>query len=202
MLKIKEAVIVEGRYDKIRLSGLIDTLILETNGFSIFKDKQRMKLIRRLAETRGIIILTDSDAAGFKIRSYLGGSLPKDRVRHAYIPDILGKEKRKDRPSKEGKLGVEGMETEVLLKTFEKAGVLCEKANATLPPSDPITKTDLYLLGFSGGANSAKRRAALLRNLDLPEFLSSNALVQMLNLLMTKKELEELAQQLENEVVL
>ncbi len=178
MIQIRQAVIVEGKYDKIRLSSLLDTLILETDGFAIFKNKEKQALIRRLAEKRGILILTDSDSAGFKIRAFLGGSIPKEQVYHAYIPDIFGKEKRKDSPSKEGKLGVEGIPTEVLLDALEKAGVLFQTVSQ---PSKQITNADLYEDGFSGRPDSKTRRKKLLAYFALPERLSTNALLQTLN---------------------
>ena len=178
MIRIKPAVIVEGKYDKIKLSSLLDTLIIETDGFSIFKDTEKQKLIHRLAQTRGILILTDSDSAGFKIRAFIGGGLPPEQVRHAYIPDVLGKEKRKASPSKEGKLGVEGMPGKVLLDALERAGVFCTDAPQ---PQRRITHTDLYADGFSGTPGSRERLAALLRAFDLPERLNKNALLQVLN---------------------
>lgn len=178
MIQIRQAVIVEGKYDKIRLSSLLDTLILETDGFAIFKNKEKQALIRRLAEKRGILILTDSDSAGFKIRAFLGGSIPKEQVYHAYIPDIFGKEKRKDSPSKEGKLGVEGIPTEVLLDALEKAGVLFQTVSQ---PSKQITNADLYEDGFSGRPDSKTRRKKLLAYFALPERLSTKALLQTLN---------------------
>ena len=178
MIKIEPAVIVEGRYDKIKLSSILDTLIIETGGFSIFKDTEKQALIRRLAEKRGILIMTDSDAAGFKIRAFLGGSVPPDRVRHAYIPDLFGKEKRKASPSKEGKLGVEGVPTQVILASLEKAGVFSQLEEE---PARKITHADLYADGFSGKKDSKARRSALLRYFALPERLSKNALLGVLN---------------------
>jgi len=145
MIKIKQAVIVEGKYDKIKLSTVLDTVIIQTDGFGIFKDKEKQKLIKRLAQTRGIVILTDSDSAGFKIRSFIGGSVPKDSVIHAYIPDVFGKERRKDAPSKEGKLGVEGIDTEILLEALNRAGVTCE---STQEKSRAVTVADLYEAGL------------------------------------------------------
>lgn len=182
-LKIKEAIIVEGKYDKIKLSSLIDGTIIETNGFQIFKDKKQMAMIRRLAETRGILVLTDSDAAGFVIRNYLTGAIPKEQIRHAYVPDIFGKERRKDQPSKEGKLGVEGIPKEVLLEALQRAGVLCD-ASDSKEEKRLITKTDLFEAGLSGGENSAQKRKKLLQTLDLPEHLAPNSLVKVLNSLM------------------
>lgn len=182
-LKIKEAIIVEGKYDKIKLSSLIDGTIIETNGFQIFKDKKQMAMIRRLAETRGILVLTDSDAAGFVIRNYLTGAIPKEQIRHAYVPDIFGKERRKDQPSKEGKLGVEGIPKDVLLEALQRAGVLCDESDSE-EEKRLITKTDLFEAGLSGGENSAQKRKKLLQMLDLPEHLAPNSLVKVLNSLM------------------
>lgn len=178
MIKIDCAVIVEGKYDKIRLSNVIDALIIETDGFSIFKDREKQQLIKRLAKTKGILILTDSDSAGFKIRSFIGGSVPQDRVKHAYIPDIYGKERRKSEPSKEGKLGVEGIPGQVLLEALKKAGVTCSEATS---PKREITSYDLYEYGISGRENSKQARALLLKRLGLPERLSSGSLLKLLN---------------------
>lgn len=185
MLKIKEAVIVEGRYDKLKLSNILDTLIIETNGFGIFKDKEKMKFIRRLADDRGIIILTDSDHSGFQIRNYLASSIDKSKIKHIYIPDVYGKERRKKEPSKEGKIGVEGINSELLLSLFEKADVDVK----TVEKDNPITNYDLFYLGISGGSNSKTKKAKLLKRLDLPEFLSTSSLLSYLNSSMTKDEL-------------
>lgn len=179
---------MEGKYDKIKLSSLLDTVIIQTDGFGIFKNKEKMALIRRLAQTRGIVILTDSDSAGFQIRSYIGGSLPQDKVIHAYIPDMIGKEKRKSAPSQEGKLGVEGMPSKILMESLERAGVTCEEA---AEPGRKITKNDLYEDGLSGRPNSKALKKKLLAQLKLPEHLSSNALVEILNLFMTYDEYKE-----------
>lgn len=178
MIRIKETVIVEGKYDKIKLASLIDAVIIETNGFSIFKDREKLSLIRRMAEKNGVLIITDSDAAGFKIRHYLSGALPQDRVRHVYIPDIFGKEPRKNAPSKEGKLGVEGIPASAVMKSLERAGVLCEEAGQ---PRRRVEKADLFEDGLSGGEGSAERRRRLLQELDLPARLSSNGLLQVIN---------------------
>lgn len=185
MIHIKEAVIVEGKYDKIKLSSLIDAVIIETNGFSIFNDREKLALIRKLADKKGVLIITDSDAAGFKIRHFLGGALPPDKVKHAYIPDILGKEPRKDAPSKEGKLGVEGIPAKIVMKSLENAGVLYETAEE---PKRRITKADLFEDGLSGGEKSSVRRRELLKKLNLPERLSSNGLLQVLNATLTFEE--------------
>ena len=188
MIKLKQAVVVEGRYDKNTLSQLIDAPIFETGGFGIMKNKALLDFLRSVAEKRGLIILTDSDGAGFVRRNYLKGALPKDRVLHAYIPDICGKERRKDHPGKEGKLGVEGMRPEVLLEALKNAGAEAENTNA---PSRPITKTDLFLTGFSGGKESAKKRKMLQKELHLPEHLGSNAFLDAVNLMMSREEFLE-----------
>ncbi len=182
MIKIKQAVIVEGKYDKIKLSGIIDAPIIQTDGFGIFKDKELQKLIRILAEKRGILVLTDSDSAGFKIRSFIGSTVDQKYIKNAYIPDIFGKEKRKTEPSKEGKLGVEGVPEDVIIKALENAGVLYENA---CEPERPITKIDLYDYGFTGGSDSVSKRAALLRYYGLPSRLTANSLVKVLNCITT-----------------
>lgn len=192
MIKLEQAVIVEGKYDKIKLSSIIDALIIETDGFGIFKDREKQRLIRRLADEKGIIILTDSDSAGFKIRSFLGGSIPKDRITHVYIPDIFGKERRKTEPSKEGKLGVEGVPTEIIMDALSKAGVNC-----TLNEKEKkreITNIDLYELGLSGGADSKSKREKLLKYLSLPTRLSTSSFVKVLNAFTTYDEFYEKVQ--------
>lgn len=178
MIKIRQAVVVEGKYDKIKLSGIIDAPIIQTDGFGIFKDKELQKMIRTLAERQGIIVLTDSDSAGFKIRSFIGSTVDNGKIINAYIPDIFGKERRKTEPSKEGKLGVEGVSEQVIMQALANAGVLCER---TEEPERPITKLDLYELGFTGGKNSSEKRAALLKYYDLPSRLTANSLVKVLN---------------------
>lgn len=194
MIKVKEAVIVEGKYDKIKLSSIIDGLIIETGGFRIFKDREQMQLIRRLADTRGILVLTDSDSAGFLIRNYLTGSIPAEKIKHAYIPDIFGKEKRKEKPSGEGKLGVEGVPVQTILEALKRAGVTCESAGE--PDGRKITKTDLYLAGLSGGDNSAEKRRLLLQELNLPEHLTVNSLVGVLNSIMGYENFQNLLDKL------
>lgn len=186
MIRIREAIIVEGRYDKNTLAQVVDAPILETSGFGIFHDSQRLALLRRLAETRGIIVLTDSDGAGFVIRNYLRGAIDPAQVKHAYIPDVAGKERRKRTASKEGKLGVEGMRPEVLLEALRRAGATIEGEDALLPGAR-ITKADLYAAGLTGGADSRAVRQRLLEQLDLPEHLSTNALLDVLNALMTRE---------------
>lgn len=191
MLKIKEAIVVEGRYDKNTLSQVVDATILETKGFGIFKDKAQLRLLRRAAQARGLIVLTDSDGAGFVIRNYLRGVLPPERVKHAYIPDVPGKERRKAAPGKEGKLGVEGMSPELLLEALRRAGATVEGETAA-PTRGRITKADLVELGLSGGVGSGEKRLTLLKKLGLPEHMSPNAMLQALNLLYTREELEAL----------
>ena len=188
MIKIKEAIVVEGRYDKNTLSQLVDTVILETDGFGVFKDREKLALLRRIAERRGLIILTDSDGAGFVIRNYLKGALPPDRVKHAYIPDLYGKERRKRRPGKEGKLGVEGMSPAVLEAALRRAGAAME-GEETVRSAPAVTKADLYAWGLSGGENSREKRKKLLTALDLPERLSPNAMLPVLSALYSREEL-------------
>ena len=191
MISVKEVIVVEGRYDKNTLSQVVDATVVTLGGFAVFNDREKLSFLRRLAEERGLIVLTDSDGAGFVIRNYLRGALPKDRVKQAYIPDIAGRERRKRAPSKEGKLGVEGMKPEVLIAALRRAG-------ATLGGEEParraggITKATLYELGLSGGPGSAEKRRALLKELDLPEKLSANALLDVLNALYTEAELREI----------
>ncbi len=185
MQRIKEVIVVEGRYDKNTLRQVVDAVILETNGFGIFKDRQKRKLLRTLAETRGLIILTDPDGAGFVIRNYLKGCVDPSLVRQAYVPDIQGKERRKSAPSKEGKLGVEGMRPEVLLEALRRAGATFEDGER--PASGTITKADLYACGLSGRPDSAERRRELLQSLDLPERLTADGLLDVLNAMMTRE---------------
>lgn len=188
MIKLRQAIVVEGRYDKNTLSQLVDAPIFETNGFGVMRNKALLDFLRRVAQERGLIILTDSDGAGFVIRNYLKGALPKDKVLHAYIPDIPGKERRKTQPGKEGKVGVEGMSPDVLLAALQNAGA--EVADTDVP-TERITKTDLFLAGLSGGANSAQKRKALQRELRLPEHLGSGAFLDAVNLMMTRQEFLE-----------
>ena len=190
MIRIREAIIVEGRYDKNTLAQIVDAPILETSGFGIFHDSQRLALLRRLAETRGIIVLTDSDGAGFVIRNYLRGAIDPAQVKHAYIPDVAGKERRKRTASKEGKLGVEGMRPEVLLEALRRCGATLEGEDAPAPGGD-LTKADMMDKGLVG-PNSAARRQQVLRDLGLPEHLTANGLLEALNLLLTREEFEKL----------
>ena len=186
-LKIKEAVIVEGKYDKIKLSSLIDGLIIETHGFQIFRDKKQLAFLRRLADTRGLLVLTDSDGAGFQIRHFLAGSIDPSKIKHAYIPDILGKERRKEKPSSEGKLGVEGLPVKILREAILRAGVACGEETHEAAKR-PITKLDLFEAGLTGCNDSAARRRSFLASLGLPEHLSANAMVPVLNSMMTYEE--------------
>ena len=190
MIRIKEAIVVEGRYDKNTLSQIVDAPILQTNGFGIFRDKAQMDLLRKVAENRGLIVFTDADGAGFVIRNFLKGAIPSQQLKHAYIPDIYGKEKRKATPGKEGKLGVEGMTPEVILEALRRSGATFE--DGTVTDKKEITKQDLMELGLSGGKDSSLLRKKLLQALNLPEHMSANAMLQALNLLYTKEELFEL----------
>ena len=187
MVRIKEAIVVEGRYDKNTLSQIVDAPIFETNGFGIFKDKVQMNLLRQVAEKRGLIVFTDADGAGFVIRNHIKSAIPVQYLKHAYTPDILGKERRKTAPGKEGKLGVEGMRPEVILDALKKAGATIEGEG--LSPVNVLTKQDLMELGLSGGADASAKRLVLLKKLNLPAHMSANAMLQALNLLYTKEEL-------------
>ena len=188
MVKIKEAILVEGRYDKNTLSQIVDAPILETSGFGIFKDKKQMALLRRVAESRGLIVFTDPDGAGFVIRNHIKSAIPGKYLKHAYIPDILGKERRKATPGKEGKLGVEGMTPAVILEALRRAGATIEGEETT--PTAQITKQDLMELGLSGGADAGAKRQKLLKKLNFPEHMSANAMLQALNLLYSLEELK------------
>ena len=193
MLKIREAIVVEGRYDKNTLSQIVDAPILETSGFGIFKDKEQMSLLRRIAERRGLIVFTDSDGAGFVIRNHIKRAIPGKYLKHAYIPDVYGKEKRKSTPGKEGKLGVEGLSPEILLDSLRRAGATIEGENS--PGNKGITKQDLMARGLSGGANASEKRLALLKKLGLPQRMSANAMLQALNLLCSLEELDAILEQ-------
>ncbi len=190
MISLKEVVVVEGRYDKNTLSQIINATIIETNGFGIFSDKEKLSLLKRLAEKRGLVILTDSDGAGFMIRNHLKGTIDPKLIKHAYIPDIAGKEKRKRSPGREGKLGVEGMSRKIIIEALERAGVVFENVK-NAEPRDEITKADLFSLGLFGGTQSAQKRKKLMKSLDLPEKLSSNGLLDVLNSLMSREEFFE-----------
>lgn len=187
MHKLKQAVVVEGRYDVNLLRQLIDAPVFETRGFGIMSDREQLALLRAAARRRGLVILTDSDGAGFVIRNYLKNALHGEQILHAYIPDVYGKERRKSRAGKEGKLGVEGMRPEVILQALRDAGAEVD-GEARTGSNEPVTKADLYALGLSGGADSAARRKQLQKRLELPEHMSANALLQALNLLFTRSE--------------
>lgn len=188
MISVKEVIVVEGRYDKNTLSQVFDAVIVETSGFGLFKDGEKLALLRRLAEKRGLVVLTDSDGAGFVIRNYIKGAIDPALVKMAYIPDVPGKERRKSSPSKEGKLGVEGMSAEVLIAALRRAGATLSGETAT-HRTGGITKATLYELGLSGRPDSAARRRELLKKLDLPEKLGANALLDVLNALYDEESL-------------
>lgn len=192
LMRIQEAIVVEGRYDKATLSGVVDTLILDTAGFGVFKDGERLALLRKLAAKRGLIVLTDPDGAGFVIRNYLKGAIPKGQLKHAYVPDVYGKEKRKRAPGKEGKLGVEGMPRSVLREAILRSGATVLDGSAPAREQGDLTPADLFALGLSGRPDSAERRADLLRKLELPERMSAKALLAALNALYTPDELESI----------
>ena len=195
MVKIREAILVEGKYDKNTLSQIVDTTILETAGFGIFKYKKQLDLLRKVAQKRGLIVFTDSDGAGFVIRNHIKSAIPAQFLKHAFIPDIYGKERRKAAPGKEGKLGVEGMRPEIILEALKRAGATVEGECQTATSS--ITKQDLMELGLSGGPNSAEKRLLLLKKLDLPEHMSANTMLQALNLLYNLDELTAIISGLE-----
>ena len=195
MIKIKEAIVVEGRYDKNTLSQIVDATIFETNGFGIFKDPQKMELLRRVAQKRGLIVFTDSDGAGFVIRNRIKSCIPSEHLKHAYIPDIYGKERRKSAPGKEGKLGVEGMNREIIYDSLRHSGATIEGEAVT--PVAAMTKQDMMELGLSGGKNSAAKRLALLKKLELPEHMSANALLQTMNVLYGLDEIRSIIDDLE-----
>ena len=187
MIKIREAIVVEGRYDKNTISQIVDAPIFQTNGFSVIHDKEQTQLLRKVARRRGLIVFTDSDGAGFLIRNHLKSVISPEYLKHAYIPDIPGKERRKRNPGKEGLLGVEGMCPEVIVNCLKRCGATiegeCSGTNAG------ITKADFFELGLSGGKDSSRKRQAVLKYLDLPAHMSANALLQALNLLCSKEEL-------------
>ena len=185
-IKVQEVIVVEGKYDLNAIKQIVDGIVITTDGFGVFHNKEKLQLIRRMAETRGVVILTDSDGAGFLIRNYLKGSLAQDCGKHAYIPDVYGKERRKRRSSKEGKLGVEGMSADVLRDSLLRAGVNADGSEMDF--GTPLTKADLYTMGLSGGSNSTEKRLKLIRALSLPERLSANALLDVLNSLYSRDE--------------
>ena len=192
-IAIKEAVVVEGKYDAIRLRSVVDATIVETDGFGIFRQPDKMELLRRLAKAQGLIVLTDSDSAGFVIRDRISGSLPKEQIKHAYIPEITGKERRKEKPSKEGLLGVEGVDGDVVLAALYRAGatLLGEEYAA---PTPYLTKQRLYEDGLSGGEDSARKRTELLRRVGLPTRLSANRMIEVLNVLLSEDDYQEVLQ--------
>jgi len=195
MIKLKQAVIVEGKYDVIKLSNIIDALIIKTDGFGIFKNKEKQFFLRRLAEEKGLIVLTDSDSAGFMIRNFISSCVPKGKVINVYIPDIYGKEKRKEHSSAEGKLGVEGVSEKIILDALERAGVTAQSTEKS-DNRRLITSLDLYEHGLSGGANSSEKRKQLLKKLAMPERLSSSAIVKTLNCFITFEEFEKALKEL------
>ena len=191
MIKVSEVIVVEGRYDKNTLSQIVDATIIETGGFSIFSNSEKLELLRRVAKKRGLIVMTDSDGAGFVIRNYLKGAIDPKLIKHAYIPDIEGKERRKSAPSKEGKLGVEGMTRQIILDALTRTGATMSD-DVPEKAGEQITKADMFTLGLSGGSGSRERRLELTKKLGLPQKLSPNALMDVLNILYTKEELHEL----------
>jgi len=195
LIHIEQAVIVEGKYDKIKLESIIDAVIIQTNGFAVFKDNEKMVLIKHFAHTNGIIILTDSDAAGFKIRNYLKGTIENNKITNVYIPDIFGKEKRKLKPSKEGKLGVEGIDKNVIVDAFIKAGIIFSDKIKT---ENAVSRLDLYNDGFSGTENSSENRRILLKYLNLPELLTTASLLEVLNSMFTYEEYKNTVQKIFN----
>ena len=194
-MRVKEAIVVEGRYDAIRLRAVVDALIVETNGFQIFRDRERVAFLRRLATERGLLILTDSDAAGFVIRDHLSGIIPPEQIKQAYIPALSGKERRKSAPSKEGLLGVEGMDSAVIEEAIRRAGVTIEN-EASSANTATLTKVDLFEAGLSGRPDSAARRQQLLKQLGLPSYLSASRLLAFLNRTVTREEFEEIVRNL------
>jgi len=197
MKRIKQAIIVEGRYDKIRLSNIVDAVIICTDGFSIFKDTEKQELIKSLAAKTGIIILTDSDSAGFKIRSFIRSIVKQGEVLNAVTPDIYGKERRKLQPSKQGKLGVEGIPDDILIESLERCGAVTDAGNEA-PSGDPLTRADLMELGLIGGDNSSNRRRELQRSLGLPELLSVKLLLEVVNKMYTRSEFIKAAEKFQD----
>ena len=187
MHSVREVIVVEGRYDKNALSQVVDAVIIETSGFGIFNDAEKRKLLRTMAEARGLIVLTDSDGAGFVIRNYIKGCVDPKLVKHAYIPDIYGKERRKSAPSREGKLGVEGMKPQVLLDALIRAGATFDDEE-NKKPAPRISKADMYARGLSGREGSAEKRAQLIKQLGLPERLTADGLLDVLNATMSREE--------------
>ncbi len=194
MITVKQPIIVEGKYDKIKLQSVVDGLIITTDGFRIYKDREKMDLIRAFAEKTGVIILTDSDGAGFQIRNHLKGCIKSGKIYNVYIPDIFGKEKRKDKPSKEGKLGVEGIDPDILIKAFNDAGIFSEEKDTAW-----LTRADLLDDGLMGTEKSSELRKQLTTELNLPERLSTAALLEVLNRLYTREKYEAILNKIKGE---
>lgn len=199
MYRIKETIVVEGVYDKIKLSRFIDAVIIATNGFCVFSDKSVVESIKQMAEKTGVVILTDSDSAGFKIRNYIKQFLPKDKVKHAYVPDIYGKEKRKREAGKEGLLGVEGINDDIILSALRDAGCEIDGGRTEEKCGREITKADLYMAGLSGGEGSREKRNALAASLGIPMKISANMLLDILNRLLNFDEFCEIIQNIEQD---
>ncbi|NLZ46953.1 MAG: DUF4093 domain-containing protein [Clostridiales bacterium] len=195
MIHLEQAIVVEGKYDKIKLSAITDAVIIVTNGFEVFKNKEKQALIRFYSENKGIIILTDSDTAGFKIRNLIKSIAKDGKITNVYVPDIFGKEKRKNKPSKEGKIGVEGMNTKVIINALEQAGIF-----GTQKTSDnPVTNLDFYEDGLSGKPNSSELRYKVIDKLGLPKLLTSKGLLEVINSMMSKDEYKELMETINND---
>ena len=194
MIRVREAIVVEGKYDKNTLRQIFDAVVIEVRGFGIFSNDELLKLLRRLADRQGLLILTDSDGAGLVIRNYLRGTIPKDKVKHAYIPEIQGRETRKRTPSRAGTLGVEGMRPDILIEALRRSGATLD-GEADVPRA-ALTKADLYEFGLSGVRDSAEKRARLMERLDLPLTLSANAMLEAVNMLYDRKELLEIVKQI------
>ncbi|MGO5029601.1 toprim domain-containing protein [Candidatus Agathobaculum pullicola] len=193
MIRVREAIVVEGRYDANTVRQVVDAVVLESGGFRIFHDKDQLRLLRKIASSRGLIVLTDSDGAGFVIRNYIKGALPSGSVKQAYIPDVTGKERRKRHGSKEGKLGVEGMRPEVILEALRRAGATFEEqTNSSTRDKKIISKADFFAWGLSGQPNSVKRRTEVLKALDLPSHMTANALLEFINAVSSREEMEEI----------
>lgn len=196
MVKIREAIVVEGKYDKNTLLQIVNATVLETDGFGIFRDKEKLDLLRKIAQKRGLIVFTDADGAGLVIRNHLKSAISPEFLKHAYTPEIFGKERRKTAPGKEGKLGVEGMKSEVILEALRRAGATFDETQRRIP--DQITKQNLVELGLSGSANAAQKRTKLLYRLGFPVNMSANSMLQALNLLYSLQELQQIVKTLEN----
>ena len=197
-ISLRQVVVCEGKYDKIRLASVLDTLILETGGFSIFKDKSKQQLLKHLGRTRGLLLFTDSDKAGFQIRRFITDFVGKEYVQQVYIPDVFGKEKRKHTPSKEGKIGVEGINTALLLECLEKAGITAQEKDIPTRKAKLVTKIDLYEAGLSGGENSRQKRWWLLKQLNLPQRISQNTLLEIINTSMDYQQYQQLVKSIPN----